>query len=43
MTECIFCDIVAGDAPASFVHRGIHVSATSRREPICPKESNAWL
>ena len=36
MTECIFCDIVAGEAPASFVHRDELVSAFLDIRPVTP-------
>jgi len=34
MTECIFCDIVAGEAPASFVHRDELVCAFLDIRPV---------
>ena len=36
MTDCIFCDIVAGDAPASFAHRDELVSAFLDIRPVTP-------
>ena len=36
MTECIFCQIVAGEAPASFVHRDELVSAFLDIRPVTP-------
>ena len=36
MTECIFCRIVAGEAPASFVHRDDVVSAFLDIRPVAP-------
>jgi diadenosine tetraphosphate (Ap4A) HIT family hydrolase len=36
MNECIFCAIVAGEAPASFVHRDELVSAFLDIRPISP-------
>lgn len=36
MTDCVFCDIVAGKAPASFVHRDEIVSAFLDIRPVTP-------
>lgn len=36
MSDCIFCDIVAGEAPASFVHRDELVSAFLDIRPVTP-------
>jgi histidine triad (HIT) family protein len=36
MSECIFCRIVANEAPASFVHRDLLVSAFLDIQPITP-------
>ena len=36
MSDCIFCDIVAGGAPASFVHRDELVSAFLDIRPVTP-------
>ena len=36
MTDCIFCRIVAGEAPASFVHRDGIVSAFLDIRPVTP-------
>lgn len=36
MSDCIFCDIVAGKAPASFVHRDELVSAFLDIRPVTP-------
>lgn len=36
MSDCIFCNIVAGDAPASFVHRDELVSAFLDIRPVTP-------
>lgn len=34
--DCIFCEIVSGEAPASFVYRGPRVVAFLEPEPITP-------
>jgi histidine triad (HIT) family protein len=34
--DCVFCDIVAGTAQASFVHRGDRVSAFLDIRPVTP-------
>lgn len=36
MSDCIFCQIVAGEAPASFVHRDELVSAFLDIRPVTP-------
>jgi histidine triad (HIT) family protein len=36
--SCIFCDIVAERAPASFVHRDVRVSAFMSIQPTAPGE-----
>ena len=36
MSDCIFCDIVAGEAPASFVHQDELVSAFLDIRPVAP-------
>ncbi len=36
MADCIFCQIVAGEAPASFVHRDEVVSAFLDIRPVTP-------
>ncbi len=36
MNDCIFCKIVAGEAPASFVHRDDLVSAFLDIRPVTP-------
>jgi histidine triad (HIT) family protein len=36
--SCIFCDIVAGRAPASFVYRDDHVAAFMSLHPTAPGE-----
>ncbi|MBA3307383.1 MAG: HIT family protein [Chloroflexi bacterium] len=36
MNDCIFCQIVAGEAPASFVHRDELVSAFLDIRPVTP-------
>jgi histidine triad (HIT) family protein len=36
MSDCIFCSIVAGDAPASFVYRDDVVSAFMDIQPVTP-------
>lgn len=36
MSDCIFCDVVAGKAPASFVHRDELVSAFLDIRPVTP-------
>ena len=36
MADCIFCDIVAGQSPASFVHRDAIVSAFLDIRPVTP-------
>jgi histidine triad (HIT) family protein len=36
MTDCIFCRILAGDAPGSFVYRDDHVAAFMDIQPVNP-------
>jgi histidine triad (HIT) family protein len=36
VSDCVFCQIIAGDAPASFVRRGERVSAILDIRPITP-------
>jgi diadenosine tetraphosphate (Ap4A) HIT family hydrolase len=36
MSDCIFCDIIAGKAPASFVYRDDRVSAFMDIRPVNP-------
>ncbi len=36
MTDCIFCRIIAGDAPASFVYRDERCSAFMDIQPVNP-------
>lgn len=36
MSDCIFCDIVAGEASASLVHRDELVSAFLDIRPVTP-------
>lgn len=36
MAQCVFCDIVRGDAPASFVYRDQLVPAFSDTSPVAP-------
>lgn len=36
MTDCIFCKILAGELPASFVYRGEHCTAFMDIQPVNP-------
>jgi len=39
MDDCIFCKIVAGDAPATFLYRDDLVSAFMDIQPVTPVTS----
>jgi histidine triad (HIT) family protein len=35
-TDCLFCKIIAGEIPATVVHRGEHVTAIRDINPVAP-------